>query len=207
MRSLLTTILVLGALVGIGVAPAAAQDGSRPMPPRMELGGNFTLLGQYGVSGGPQFTLNFNRRHAIRVNADFAMDRGSNGWNRGAFYGVQYRYTLPVSTARTQVSLTAGGLGIFEWSHQDAYSYTSPAYTYTVLGESFTVPSRTYDYPAYTDFNAMPPLLPTGGIAVQHVVGHGVVISTDVSLVAGLYSYVGVRATAGVVVPLGRARR
>ena len=49
MRKVLTATLVLGALVGIGAAPASAQDGSRPMPPRMELGGNFTLLGRPAV--------------------------------------------------------------------------------------------------------------------------------------------------------------
>lgn len=204
------TMLALAGLVGLAATPAMAQDGTFSMPTRVEVGANVTMLSDFGFMGGPQLAVNFAPRHAVQVTADLATNRGSSWWHADVIYAVQYRYTLPLSTAKTRVFLTAGGIGTLSWYHSDAGTYTTPAYTYTDwTGQKVTVPSASYSYPASTSFYGQAPLYPTGGIGIQHIVAKRIAVRGELSMiVAGVEdTWVGLRAAGGVVVPLGRAKK
>ena len=206
MRNSLVTAITATALVALA-GPAAAQDNSILKPARMELGANFTVLSGGLVTGGPQFAFTFKPRHAVQVSADLNMERGSSSWDAGTIYIVQYRYTLPIRSAKTRVFLTAGGAGYLGWSHYDAYTYTSGGYSYVSNGQTVTVPVSTYNSPAETNFEGFPPLLPTGGIGFQDAINNRISVRGDVSAVAGLGWWLGVRASGGVVIPIGQVKR
>jgi hypothetical protein len=202
------TALALAALIGTAAQPAAAQNAPRTNPIRFELGANVTTFGYGSSLGGPQFAVNFLPRHAVQVAADIAAGGGEYGWNTEVLYTIQYRYALPVSTEKTQVFVTGGVLGFLGWSHTDGYTYTEPAYNlYGPGGQTIgTVPERTYSRPAYTSFNSQPPILPMGGIGVQRFLGSRIAVRGDVSLVVG-DEEAALRASVGVVIPLGRVKR
>lgn len=208
MRSLLMTTLTVFAVAGAAVRPAAAQDNTILKPARLELGANFiTMTGDVAISGGPQLAFSFKPRHAVQVSADLSMDQRPTSWKRGAFYSVQYRYTLPMHSAKTRIFLTVGGVGYFGWTHYDAYTYTFNGYSYVLGGQTITIPAATYNYPARTYFTGWPPVLPAGGIGFQHALTNRIAVRADVSAVAGLGWWVGMRASAGIVMPLGRTTR
>jgi hypothetical protein len=204
----LPTAFALAGFLGLTAAPAMAQDGTRPTP-RVELGANATVLSDFGFLGGPQVTVNFNPRHAVQATADLTVDRGSSWWNTDVIYTIQYRYTLPLSTATTRIFVTAGGVGTLGWYHDDGFTYTTSPSSYTDWnGQRVTVPATTYSYPARTYFNGQAPVYPTAGLGIQHAIGKRIAVRGDISIVvAGSDElWLGVRAGGGVVIPLGRAK-
>ena len=208
MRNTLVTAITATALVALA-GPAAAQDNSILKPARMEVGANFTVLsGELtNVTGGPQFAFTFKPRHAVQVSADLNMERGSSWWDAGTIYIVQYRYTLPIRSTKTQVFLTAGGAGYLGWHHYDAYSYTTGGYSYVSNGQTVTVPVSTYHSPAQTNFEGFPPVIPTGGIGFQHAINNRIAVRGDVTAIPGLGWWLGVRASGGIVIPIGQVKR
>jgi hypothetical protein len=208
MRNHLMTMTLAG-LVGLAATPAMAQNGTAPS--RVEVGGNVVASSiGYGFLFGPEVAFNFAPRHAVQATADIGIDHYEHGSATQVLYTVQYRYSLPLNSTKIRVFVTAGLLGSLDWSHSEAYTYTSMPYTYTgINGQKVNVPATTYNLPAYSGFSWELPTYPTGGIAVQYRLAKRIAVQGGVSLtVSGDDDelYVFARAAVGVVVPLGRVK-
>jgi hypothetical protein len=205
----IVTIVAFASLVTAVPQAAAAQDFTPATPTRMEVGGSVTFI-QTLTTGSPRFTLNFNARHAIQTGADFRFYQSSYSRETSAMYTVEYRYTLPVSLRATRIFMTAGALGMLEWSHQNAYTARSSGFTYTnISGEKVTVAPSEYTFPAYSDFDWVPPVYPIVGAGFEHRLNRRLLVRADAQVIVPFDDefYLVPRVSVGLVVSLGKSVR
>jgi len=195
------------ALVVLAAPQLAAAQEIRPAPvSQTEIGGHITALGGEFLAGGPRFTFNFNRRHAIQTTTDFRYESGGFYKELDAIYTAEYRYTLPVRLADTRVFITAGGLGVLEWEHVSAHTITYSGYTYRdITGQLVTVPATTYNQPTKTYFDGFFPLYPIAGGGIERRINRHLSVRGDGQIIIhddGLTF----RLSGGVTVSLGKLR-
>jgi len=170
--------------------PAFAQN--RPVEIGVGGGGMASWLG--GVPGAHvSVTFPIDERWSIEpiVAAGWQQDED----RRLALYGAQARFRLDrASRGDTETFLTLGAVGLYERETYPEYRYTYPdGRTYVQRGETHTT--------------FAPPMLTVVGIGVQQYVSAHLAFRADVQAVTLLVIPGGLRAAAGVSIPIGRFTR
>ena len=200
MRSVLIA-LVLVALPGV----AGAQELPGPPVSRTEVGGHLTMSIATFIAGGPRFTFNFNRRHAIQTTADFGLGLGPDFDEWMLVYAIEYRYTLPLRLSATRVFLTAGGAGYLSWDRRRPFVIAVPQTITLPDGRVIELPQFPLYDPHRSSFEMVPPVCPIGGGGVEHRINPHVSLRGDAQLLACDAGF-GFRASGGVTVALGKMR-
>jgi hypothetical protein len=183
--------LALAAAGILAASPAEAQD---VRGPRVEFGGNLSVLAGLGivVGGGPQVTVNVTRRIAVELLADVIGPVEGSGTT--ALYIAQLE--LPITRSRgghRTWSLTVGAGGGIWYNRFRETRVARPDGSIVV-------------YPAYRQFRAQSPNTISVGVAREQVLGRHASASLALQAVAGGFGGLGVRAAAGVSFGAGRYR-
>lgn len=158
--------------------------------------------GASGVYGGPVVTIHFSDRHALQLTADASTYRSPYSSTLDVLYAVRYRHTLAHPTPRVALFVAAGTLGGFSRHHTKTTTYTNAGHFehgVFVPGDptSFTIPAQTH-------YDFAPPWVPLVGVGTEIELDHHMAFTAELSGLVGWYYMFGVRASAGLVVRLGR---
>lgn len=211
MRPLLTLTLTAMLLLTAS-ARSEAQTGPQPSVPRgaapVDIGANLSGLFASGAAGavvGPAVTMNFTDRHALQVRTDLNLSRDEHSWSLDGLYSVLYQFTF-VDRSDVRSFLSVGMGGGIEAAHGDAYSYTAPAYTLITGGIKKEIPETTRTIPSYSRFRLSYPIIGVVGIGSDIRLARRLSLHLQGDL--GINDYgLGVRASAGLTVPLGHMTR
>lgn len=193
MRSRLTFVLpVVFALAG---ARAVSAQTSVPF----QLGVGFDSLAVGGTDGGGVRTLG-----SVRITAPLAGRFALEGFfsipdrdyeSYWGAYGVQVRQRLVgASRARTDVFVTYGGMGGYDFVPAHNFSYATSG-------------GRAVSYRVPSDLEVIPPVIALVGAGVEQRIMRRLTVRLDAQLfIAPFFPGVaGVRISSGVAIPLGRA--